>query len=78
MLDATQSILKTIGAVTVVGIVSPALMIPILLMASIFICIRRAFLKTSKSIKHLEANSELQLKQTTESNSLSSENFIFI
>lgn len=59
MLEATQIILSLIGVVSVVAYVNPVFLIPISLMGFLFIFVRRAFLKTSKSIKYLEANGEL-------------------
>lgn len=63
MLDASQIILNLIGAIIVTSIVNPIVMIPIVVMAFIFVFIRKIYLKTSKNIKRLEGISEYQLKE---------------
>lgn len=59
MLEAAQVILYLIGVISVIAYVNPVFLIPILFMAFNFVFIRRAFLKTTKSIKYLEANGKL-------------------
>lgn len=61
MLDATHVILNLAGAVAVTAYVNPIFLVPIALMSLAFIFIRRAFLKTSRSIKFLEASGRLAL-----------------
>lgn len=67
ILDAAQYILNMTGAVIVTAIVNPIFLMPVFLMSFIFVFMRRAFLKTSKSIKRLEGNGELlaYLKKNT-------------
>lgn len=58
LLDATQVILNMIGAIIVTTVVNPLFLVPISIMAVAFVFIRKAYLKTSRSIKRLEANGE--------------------
>lgn len=58
LLDATQVILNMIGAIVVTAVVNPYFLVPISLMAISFVFIRGAYLRTSRSIKRLEANGE--------------------
>lgn len=58
LLDAAQVILNMIGAIVVTAVVNPYFLVPISLMAIAFWFVRRAYLKTSRSIKRLEANGE--------------------
>lgn len=58
MLDATQVILHALGTIFVTLTVNPIFSIPIVVMAIIFIFVRRLYLKTSKNIKRLEGMSK--------------------
>lgn len=57
-IDEAQVILNMIGAIVVTAVVNPYFLVPISLMAIAFWFVRRAYLKTSRSIKRLEANGE--------------------
>lgn len=59
MLDATQTILVSLGALIVSCIVNPILLAPIVVIFFIFYWIRKVYLKTSKNIKRLEGMSKL-------------------
>lgn len=58
IVDAAQNILGISGAIIVTAIVNPYFLIPILIMSFIFIFLSQVYLKTSNSLKILEANSE--------------------
>lgn len=55
ILDATQIILNMGGAIIVTSIINPFFLVPVTIMAIIFIFIRKIYLKTSKNIKRLES-----------------------
>lgn len=63
MLDAGQVILKMAGVVAVTAYVNPIFLIPILLMGTVFFFIRRIYLRTSRSIKHLEASGNINRRK---------------
>ncbi|XP_034942268.1 probable multidrug resistance-associated protein lethal(2)03659 isoform X2 [Chelonus insularis] len=54
LLDAGQIILMMCGSLVVVCVVNPVFLIPLFVIAFIFYCIRKVYLKTSKNIKRLE------------------------
>lgn len=59
LLDTTQIILCVIGSILVIAYVNPVFLLPIVAIAAVFVCIRKVYLKTSKTIKRLEAIGEL-------------------
>jgi ABC-type multidrug transport system, ATPase and permease components len=54
ILDASQIILMMLGNILVTVSVNPYFLIPIVVMASIFMFVRKVYLKTSKNVKRLE------------------------
>ncbi|KAJ8920888.1 hypothetical protein NQ315_015681 [Exocentrus adspersus] len=54
LMDTTQIMLNLIGAVVVVAILEPFLLIPNTVLCLIFYFLRRLYLKTSRSVKRLE------------------------
>lgn len=59
MLDASQTILASLGALIVSCVVNPILLAPILVIALIYMWIRKVYLKSSKNIKRLEGMSKI-------------------
>lgn len=60
IMDASQIILTTFGAIVVTSIVNPYSVAPIIIMAVMLFFIRKVFLKTSKNIQRLEGISMLK------------------
>ncbi|XP_017768861.1 PREDICTED: multidrug resistance-associated protein 4-like [Nicrophorus vespilloides] len=54
ILDASQIILLLIGSLILVAMVNPLFLVPVAVIASIFLMLRVIFLKSSKNIKRLE------------------------
>ncbi|XP_055606094.1 ATP-binding cassette sub-family C member 4-like [Uranotaenia lowii] len=54
ILDASQIILSMIGTIVVTVVVNPMFLVPLAVLAVIFIYLRKVYLKTSKNIKRLE------------------------
>lgn len=54
--DATQIILNIVGVVAITAVVNPVFLVPVFFMAIVFVFIRKAYLKTSRSVKRLESN----------------------
>lgn len=54
LLDASQVMLTTIGAIVLTAIVNPSFLLPLIPLGLIFIFIQRIYLKTSKNVKRLE------------------------
>lgn len=58
ILDASQVLLTTIGAVVVTSVINPMVLIPLAFFFVLFIMIQRYYLKTSKNIKRLEGTTK--------------------
>lgn len=58
ILDATQVILSMVGSVIVAATVNPYFLVPVGVMAILFIFVRKVYLKTAKNIKRLEGMGE--------------------
>ncbi|KAJ6642101.1 ATP-binding cassette sub-family C member 4 [Pseudolycoriella hygida] len=54
ILDASQIILSMFGAIIVTAVVNPFFLIPVAVLAVIFLYVRKVYLKTGKNIKRLE------------------------
>lgn len=65
ILDAVQIILIMVGAMCVTVIVNPIFLIPLTVMGTIFIFIRKLYLKSSKDVKRLEGMGMLIITETT-------------
>lgn len=57
-LDSAQVILNMGGAIVVTAIVNPLFLVPLIVLALVFLFIRKIYLKTSKNIKRLESISK--------------------
>lgn len=59
LLDASQSILIMTGSISLTLIVRPYFIIPIILIGTVFIFVRKIYLNSSKDIKRMEGISKL-------------------
>lgn len=56
--DASQNMLTILGSIIVVAVVNPYFLVPVFILITLFILIRKAYLKTSKELIRLEGIGE--------------------